>query len=79
MNDSVMGSVFTRYKTPAFVNLDFKVTFTPELLRKDLDLGLESGRNLQVPMPLTSMTRDLIQTLMGNGHSAKDFAALLLT
>jgi 3-hydroxyisobutyrate dehydrogenase len=79
MNDSVMGSVFTRYKTPALVNLDFKVTFTPELLRKDLDLGLESGRNLQVPMPLTSVTRDLVQTLMGNGHSDKDFAALLLT
>ena len=39
MNQSVMGSTFTRYKTPAFVNLDFKVTFTPELLRKDLDLG----------------------------------------
>jgi 3-hydroxyisobutyrate dehydrogenase len=79
MNDSVMGSVFTRYKTPAFVNLDFKVTFTPELLRKDLDLGLESGRNLRVPMPLTSMTRDLVQTLIGHGHSEKDFAALLLT
>ena len=79
MNDSVMGSVFTRYKTPAFVNLDFKVTFTPELLRKDLDLGLESGRNFQVPMPLTSTTRDLVQTMMGNGHSGKDFAALLLT
>lgn len=79
MNDSVMGSVFTRYKTPAFVNLDFKVTFTPELLRKDLDLGLESGRNLQVPMPLTSMTRDLVQTLMGHGHADMDFAALLVT
>jgi len=32
MNDSVMGSTFSRYKTPAFVNLDFKVTFTPQLL-----------------------------------------------
>ena len=39
MNQSVMGSMFSRYKTPAFVNLDFKVTFTPQLLRKDLDLG----------------------------------------
>jgi 3-hydroxyisobutyrate dehydrogenase len=78
MNDSVLGSVFTRYKTPAFVNLDFKVTFTPELLRKDLDLGLESGRNLDVPLPLTSLTRDLVQTLMGTGHSERDFAALLL-
>jgi len=39
INNSVMGSVYTRYKTPAFVNLDFKVTFTPALLRKDMDLG----------------------------------------
>ena len=30
MNQSVMGSTFSRYKTPAFVNLDFKVTFTPQ-------------------------------------------------
>jgi 3-hydroxyisobutyrate dehydrogenase len=33
LNNSVMGSMFTRYKTPALVNLDFSVTFTPELLR----------------------------------------------
>jgi len=52
MNDSVMGSTFSRYKTPAFVNLDFKVTFTPELLRKDLDLGLDAARRFDVPMPL---------------------------
>src|SRR5450759_1723554 len=78
MNQSVMGSVFSRYKTPAFVNLDFKVTFTQSLLRKDMDLGLEAGRNYEVPMPLASITRDLIQSMMGNGMSEKDFAALLL-
>jgi 3-hydroxyisobutyrate dehydrogenase-like beta-hydroxyacid dehydrogenase len=78
MNDSVMGSVFTRYKTPAFVNLDFKVTFTPNLLRKDMDLGLEAGRTLEVPMPLASLTRELVQGLMGNGHSEQDFASMLL-
>ena len=78
MNDSVLGSVFTRYKTPAFVNLDFKVTFTPQLLRKDMDLGLEAARSLEVPMPLASATRELVQVLMGNGHSEQDFAAMLL-
>jgi 3-hydroxyisobutyrate dehydrogenase-like beta-hydroxyacid dehydrogenase len=78
MNQSVMGSVFSRYKTPAFVNLDFKVTFTPTLLRKDMDLGLEAGRKYEVPMPLASITRDLIQSMMGSGMSEKDFAALLL-
>jgi 3-hydroxyisobutyrate dehydrogenase len=52
-----MGSMFTRYKSPALVNLDWTTTFTPELLRKDLDLGLELGREMDVPMPVTAATR----------------------
>jgi 3-hydroxyisobutyrate dehydrogenase-like beta-hydroxyacid dehydrogenase len=78
INQSVMGSVFSRYKTPALVNLDFKVTFTPALLRKDLDLGLDAGRRFEVPMPLASITRDLIQSMMGNGMTEQDFSTLLL-
>ena len=78
MNQSVMGSTFTRYKAPAFVNLDFKVTFTPQLLRKDMDLGLDAGRRFEVPMPLASATRDLIQAMIGQGWSEEDFATLLL-
>jgi 3-hydroxyisobutyrate dehydrogenase-like beta-hydroxyacid dehydrogenase len=78
LNKSVMGSTFTRYKVPAFVNLDFHVTFTPYLLRKDMDLGLEAGRKLEVPMPLASITRDLIQSMMGAGMTEEDFSTLLL-
>jgi 3-hydroxyisobutyrate dehydrogenase len=78
INQSVLGSTFTRYKSPAFVNLDFKVTFTPQLLRKDLDLGLDAGRRFEVPMPLASLTRDLVQTLIGRGMTEHDFAQLLL-
>ena len=78
LNKSVMGSTFTRYKAPAFVNLDFHVTFTPYLLRKDLDLGLEAGRKFEVPMPLAAITRDLIQSMMGRGMSEEDFSALLV-
>jgi 3-hydroxyisobutyrate dehydrogenase-like beta-hydroxyacid dehydrogenase len=59
------------------VNLDMSVTFTPALLRKDIDLGLDAGRELEVPMPLTSVARDLVQTLIGNGYGAEDFAALI--
>jgi 3-hydroxyisobutyrate dehydrogenase len=78
MNQSVMGSTFTRYKTPAFVNLDFKVTFTPPLLRKDMDLGLDAGRRFDVPMPLASVTRDQVQSLIGHGVLDEDFAKLLV-
>jgi 3-hydroxyisobutyrate dehydrogenase-like beta-hydroxyacid dehydrogenase len=78
LNKSVMGSMFTRYKTPALVNLDFHVTFTPKLLRKDLDLGLAAGREYEVPMPLASITRDLLQQMIGQGMTEEDFSTLLL-
>jgi len=78
LNKSAMGSMFSRYKTPALVNLDFKVTFTPHLLRKDLDLGLDAGKEFDVPMPLTSLTRDLLQSMIGHGMTEQDFATLLV-
>ncbi len=87
MNNSVMGSMFTRYKTPALVNLDWTTTFTPELLRKDLDLGLELGRDYDVPMPVTAATREVLQSHFGaatlksdpKAYLEKDFAALMET
>jgi 3-hydroxyisobutyrate dehydrogenase len=87
MNASVMGSVFTKYKSNALVNLDWTTTFTPVLLRKDLDLGLKAGRDLDVAMPVTAATREALQghigavKLKGDGtdYLEKDFAALLET
>ncbi|HYM31686.1 MAG TPA: NAD(P)-dependent oxidoreductase [Candidatus Cybelea sp.] len=83
INKSVVGSVFTRYKTPAYVNLDFTTTFTPGLLRKDLDLGLAAGRRHDVPLPVTAAAREVLQAHMGNGAAMgagyldKDFATLI--
>src|ERR1700745_1863377 len=87
MNNSVMGSMFTRYKSPALVNLDWTTTFTPELLRKDLDLGLSLGRDWDVPMPVTAAAREMLQSHFGaailksdpEDYLQKDFAALMET
>ena len=79
LNDSVMGSVFTQYKTPAMVNLDFTPTFTNVLLQKDFDLGLEAAHDLGVVMPVASVTRNLVAQEVGNGNVDQDFASLLLT
>ena len=78
LNDSVMGSMFTRYKTPAFVNLDFKATFTPTLLRKDFDLGMAQAHDLNVPMPLSSLCTEIVKSAIGAGYIEEDFAVLLL-
>lgn len=77
LNDSVMGSVFTRYKSPALVNLDFTPTFTPHLLRKDFDLGFELAEEYDVPMPLAGTARECVQALIGSGRVDEDFAALI--
>jgi len=78
INNSVMGSIYSRYKTPAMVNLDFSVTFTPELMRKDMDLGLGLARDLEVPMPVANATRDIMQQSMGQGNrSTMDFSIVL--
>ena len=77
MNNGVMGSMFTAYKTPALVNLDWSTTFTPELLRKDLDLGLELGREWDVAMPVTAATRELIQQHIGKALSQSNGKEIL--
>ena len=77
LNDSVMGSMFTRYKTPAYVNLDFKPTFTPALLLKDFRLGADAAREHDVPMPVSAAAQQVVQALIGNGYHDIDFAALL--
>lgn len=87
LNNGVMGSMFTAYKSPALVNLDWTTTFTPELLRKDLDLGLELARDVDVPMPVTAAAREILQMHFGHaslqkdpqGYLQKDFTTLMET
>ncbi|MCU7725190.1 NAD(P)-dependent oxidoreductase [Actinoplanes sp. KI2] len=78
LNDSVLGSTFSRYKSPALVNLDLAPTFTTGLLRKDFDLGLAAGRGLEVPMPVAAAAYQLVQAAVGRGHGDTDFAALIV-
>jgi 3-hydroxyisobutyrate dehydrogenase len=87
INKSVMGSTFTRYKSPALVNLDWTTTFTPALLRKDLDLGLQHARTLEVAMPVAAAAREALQAHFGiatlqedpEAYLHRDFSALLET
>ena len=78
INDSVLGSMYTRYKSPTLTNLTFdQVTFTPQLLLKDMDLGLGAARTHGVAMPAAAATRESIARMVGRGHGHIDFAVLL--
>jgi 3-hydroxyisobutyrate dehydrogenase len=79
INDSVLGSMYTRYKTPMLANLSFdQVTFTPRLLLKDMDLGMGAAKTHGVAMPAAAATRESIARLVGRGYEDIDFAVLLV-
>ena len=79
INDSVLGSMYTRYKSPVLTNLTFEqVTFTPKLLLKDMDLGMAAAKAQGVAMPAAAATRESISRLVGRGHDDVDFAILLM-
>jgi 3-hydroxyisobutyrate dehydrogenase-like beta-hydroxyacid dehydrogenase len=77
-NKSVVGSQFTRYKTLAYVNLDFEPTFTSRLLCKDFALGLAAAREREVPMPVARPRPSAHPGTGGTGgYGDVDFAAFI--
>jgi 3-hydroxyisobutyrate dehydrogenase len=78
INDSVLGSMYTRYKSPTLTHLTFdQVTFTPKLLLKDMDLGMATAKKYGVAMPAAAATRESVARMVGRGHDHVDFAILL--
>ena len=80
INDSAIGSAFSRYKTASIVGLDFTTAFTPEGQRKDIRLALELARTAEVPMPVLTETEVAYSRLVSGGlGDGQDFATLILS
>jgi 3-hydroxyisobutyrate dehydrogenase len=77
INNSVLGSTFSRYKTPVIANLDHTVTFTSTLMMKDLELGLAAAREAGVALPATALVRELVAALIGDGRAEQDYTLIL--
>jgi 3-hydroxyisobutyrate dehydrogenase len=79
VNDSAIGSPFSKYKTAALVELDFTTAFTPEGQRKDIRLALDLARDTEVPMPVLTETEAAYTRLVDGGlGEGRDFASLVL-
>jgi 3-hydroxyisobutyrate dehydrogenase-like beta-hydroxyacid dehydrogenase len=76
LGGTVVASDWVRKRTDALVRRDWTPTFTTELLRKDFDLGLDAARSLEVPMPVSAMVYQLIQSAIGTGLRDADFLSL---
>lgn len=72
--NSVMASPMVKYRGPFVLRMPDEVIFDVNMMKKDLLLALEMGRQLDVPLPTTSITNEFLTAARGMGLADKDFA-----
>jgi 3-hydroxyisobutyrate dehydrogenase-like beta-hydroxyacid dehydrogenase len=73
---SVIASPMVVYRGPFVLEQPDEAWFDCHMMQKDMDLALELGHELEVPLPTTSVTNELLTAANGMGIGDKDFAAL---
>jgi 3-hydroxyisobutyrate dehydrogenase len=74
--NSVMASPMVKYRGPFVLKMPDEAWFDVNMMQKDLLLALEMGRRLDVPLPTTAITNEMLTAARGMGLAEKDFAIL---
>jgi 3-hydroxyisobutyrate dehydrogenase-like beta-hydroxyacid dehydrogenase len=74
--NSVMASPMVKYRGPFVLKMPAEAVFDVNMMQKDLLLALEMGRQLDVPLPTTAITNEMLTAARGMGLADKDFAIL---
>jgi 3-hydroxyisobutyrate dehydrogenase-like beta-hydroxyacid dehydrogenase len=72
LNNSAARSGLVAAKAPAVFKRDFATHFSVKWLEKDMELMLESAAELNVPAPLTSLSRQLYRAAIAKGYGEED-------
>jgi 3-hydroxyisobutyrate dehydrogenase/2-hydroxy-3-oxopropionate reductase len=75
LDNSAAKSGLISYKAPFVLRRDFTPNFAMKWMDKDICLMLDSGKELGVPLLLTSLTHQLFQTAIVAGHGDEDFCS----
>ena len=76
MLGSVIASPMVAYRGPLVLGHPDEVWFDCHMMQKDLNLALELGQELEVPLPTTALTNELLTAANAMGIGEKDFAVL---
>jgi 3-hydroxyisobutyrate dehydrogenase-like beta-hydroxyacid dehydrogenase len=74
--NSVIASPMVKYRGPFVLKMPDEAWFDVNMMQKDLLLALEMGRQLNVPLPTTAITNEMLTAARGMGLQEKDFAIL---
>jgi 3-hydroxyisobutyrate dehydrogenase-like beta-hydroxyacid dehydrogenase len=76
MLNSVIASPMLKYRGPFVLEPPDEAWFDVDMMQKDMNLALEAGRELDVPMPTTAVSNELLTAARGMGLAREDFAAV---
>ncbi len=72
--NSVIASPMVKYRGPFVLDMPEEAWFNVNMMQKDMNLALELGQQLNVPLPTTAATNELLTAARGMGLEEKDFA-----
>jgi 3-hydroxyisobutyrate dehydrogenase-like beta-hydroxyacid dehydrogenase len=74
--ESVIASPMLKYRGPFVLEMPDEAWFNVNMMQKDMNLALEAGRKLDVPMPTTAVSNELLTAARGMGLVDQDFAVV---
>ena len=77
LNNSAARSGLIAFKAPYVFKRDFQTNFSVKWMQKDIELMLESAGDLQVPLPLTSLTQQLFRAAISKGLGDEDICSTI--
>lgn len=75
LDNSAAKSGLISFKAPFVLARDFETYFSTKWLHKDIGLALESAAKMDIPMPLTALTQQMLRTAIAKGWGDEDFIA----
>jgi len=76
LTHSVVGSPLLQYRGPFVLQMPDEAWFNVTMMQKDVQLALEMGRQLAVPLPTTAAANEWLTAARAMGLAEKDFAAV---
>src|SRR5580692_11762157 len=76
LTNSVIGSPMVQYRGPFVLKMPDEAWFDVNMMQKDMQLAMELGRQVDVPLPATAATNEMLTAARGMGLAKKDFAVL---
>ncbi len=76
LTNSAIASPMVKYRGPFVLQMPDEAWFNVDMMQKDMNLALEMGRKLDVPLPATAVTNEFLTAARGMGLAEMDFAIL---